>query len=854
MRPAEQWHNAGRGPGNLCPAGRLCQTMKSIRLSWRLLLRDLRAGELHILGFALVIAVASLTSVGFFADRLSQALTREANQLLGGDLLLTADHAWDARYAERARALGLQVITTTSFTSMASTGDVAQLAGIKAVEPGYPLRGQVRVAPGLNQPDAVASGIPAQGEAWLDERLSSALQVKAGDFVGLGEMRLRVAGVITYESDRGANFFSIVPRLMLNAADLPATRLIQNGSRISYKLQFAGEPRQIAEFRKWAEPRLARGESLEDINNARPEVRSALDRAQKFLRLAALLAVVLAAVAIGLSARRFMQRHLDGCAVMRCLGATRGDVLRLYVGEFLMLGLAAAALGCVIGYGVQIGLASVLAALIGAQLPLPGPLPVAHGFAVGLALLGGFVLPQLLRLGRVSTLRVLRREWSGAEGLTIAGYAGGIGVLAALMFWIAGEAKLGLAVVGGFAVALGVFAAAARVAIGAAGRVRAASGAGWRYGLASMRRRLGASLIQSVGLAVGLTALLLLTLTRNDLLGEWRRAMPADAPNRFIINIQPEQVAPVAEFFVANGLPRPAQSPMIRGRLTAINGKPVSPDDYDEDRPKRLVEREFNLSYADVLPPRNQVIAGAWHGADRAPQFSVEDGLAKALRIALGDTLTFTVAGTPIEAKVSSLRKLDWDSMRVNFFVITPEGVLEGYPASFITAFHLPDERADFTNRLVAAFPNLTVIDMSAIMRQFQGVMDQLSAAVQFVFGFALLAGVVVMFAALESTHAERGFEMAILRTLGARDRQLRAALLVEFAALGAVAGLLAGVAASAIGWALARFVFSLDYLPSVLPVLFAVPLGIAGVTLAGWLGTRGLLRQPALTSIRALA
>ncbi|MBK9085184.1 MAG: FtsX-like permease family protein [Sterolibacteriaceae bacterium] len=828
--------------------------MNSIRLAFRLLLRDLRAGELHILGFALLIAVASLTSVGFFADRLSQALNREANQLLGGDLLMTADHPWDPRFAERARALGLRVISTTSFTSMASTGEVAQLAGIKAVEPGYPLRGQLRVAPGLNQPDAVANGIPAPGTVWLDERLSSALQVKSGDTVGLGETRLTVAGVITYEGDRGVNFFAIVPRLMMNAADLPATRLIRTGSRVSYRLQFAGEPPQVESFRKWAQPRLARGESLEDINNARPEVRAALDRAQKFLRLAALLAVVLAAVAIGLSARRFMQRHLDGCAVMRCLGATQRDITLLYLAEFLMLGAVAIALGCVLGFAVQFGLARVLAALIGGDLPAPTWLPVAHGFAVGLTLLAGFVVPQLLRLGRVSTLRVLRREWAGAEGLTITGYAVGLGALAGLMFWIAGEAKLGLAVVGGFTVALGAFAAAARLAIEAVGRVRGASGAGWRYGLASVRRRLGASLIQVVGLSVGLTALLLLTLIRNDLLAEWQRAAPPDAPNRFIINAQPEQVQPIEAFFAEQGVESPALSPMIRGRLTARNGKPVEPEQYEDDRARRLVEREFNLSYSAQMPPGNRVVAGAWYGTGRTPQFSVEEGLAKTLGLELGDMLTFAVAGTPVDARITSLRKLDWDSMRVNFFVIAPPGVLDAYPTSFITAFHLPDERADFTNQLVARFPNLTVIDMSAIMRQFRSVMDQISTAVQFVFGFALLAGVVVMLAALDSTHAERGFEMAVLRTLGARNRQLRSALLAEFAALGTAAGALAGIAASAIGWVIAHQVFSLDYLPSLLPVLVAAPIGAVCVMVVGWFGTRRVLRQPPLESIRALA
>lgn len=828
--------------------------MNSLRLAFRMLLRDFRAGELHLLAFALMLAVASLTSVGFFTDRISQSLEREANQLLGADLRLSADHPWDGKYLEQAREFGLHTVTTTTFTSMASTGEVAQLSGVKAVEPGYPLRGEVKIAPALNQPDAVAPSVPERGSVWLDERLTSALQVKTGDMVSLGELRFRVAGVVTYESDRGANFFAFVPRLMMNAADLPATKLIQNGSRVRYVLQFAGEPAQVDAFRRWAEPQLARGEALEDIKNARPEVRNGLERAQKFLRLAALLAVVLAAVAIGLAARRFMQRHLDGCAVMRCMGSTQADVLRLYVGEFAMLGLAASLAGCVLGYLVQFGLERVLAGLLDARLPQPSLLPVVHGLVVGLVLLAGFVAPQLLRLGRVPTIRVLRREWEGAEGSTALATLAGIASLALLMFWIAGELRLGSAVVGGFAAAIGVFALAARLVLAAAGHVRARSGAGWRYGLASLRRRLGSSLVQAVGLAIGLTALLLLTLTRNDVLADWRRALPPDAPNRFIVNIQPDQVQPLEQLFAQSDLPVPKILPMIRARFVELNGAPIGPERYQDERAKNLAEREFNLSYSAQLQEGNAIVEGKWFGDSATPQFSVEQGLAETLGLKLGDSMGFTVAGTPLTGKITSIRKLEWDSMRVNFFVVAPPAPLKDYPASFVTSFHLPEARMDFTNKVVAEFPNLTVVDMGAIVRQVRDVTDKLALAVQVVFLFALAAGVVVMFAALEATHDEREYELAILRTLGARNRQLRAALLTEFAALGVVAGVLAGIAASAIGWALAHYVFKFPYVPSPWPVVIAVVVGALGVTLAGWLGTRGILRRPALTSLRALA
>lgn len=830
--------------------------MNGWHLAWQMLRRDFRAGELRLLGLALVIAVASLSSVSFFSDRLSRALAREAHQLLGGDLLLLADHAWDESYRAEAERLGLRVIGSASFPSMTAANGASHLADIKAVEPGYPLRGSLRIAPALNRPDAETQETPARGEVWLDERLAAALEAKVGDVVQLGNARLAVSAVLTLEPDRGVNFFNIAPRLLMQAADLPATQLIQVGSRVTYRLHLAGEAKAVAAYQKWAERQLGRGERIESLDNARPEVRNALDRAEKFLRLAALLAAVLAAVAVGLGARRFMQRHLDGCAVMRCLGARESQLLRIFLGEFLLFGAIASALGCLAGFGAQYALERLLANLLTAALPAPSPLPLVYGFALGLALLAGFALPQLMRLRNVPTVRVLRREWADAEPLAWSGYAFGAAVLAGLMLWMAADLKLGLWVLGLFSLAVALYAGVARLALAAAGRLRGAAGAGWRYGIASLARRLGTSLIQAVALGLGMTALLLLTLARDDLLASWKRSMPPDAPNRFVINIQPEQREPVRALFAAKGLDRPTLLPMIRGRLVAVNGRPVVAADYAEERAQRLVEREFNLSWMAELPEGNSLTAGRWFAAQDAgtPQFSVEQGLADTLKLKLHDVLTYEIAGRRLEAEITSLRKLDWDSMRVNFFVVTPPGVLEPFPTSYITSFHLPQEKAGFVGELVAAHPNLTVIDVASILRQLQSVMDQLARAVQFVFAFSLVAGLAVLFAALESTHDEREYEIAVLRTLGARNRQLRAALAAEFAALGAIAGVVAGVGSAAISWLLGRFVFQIPYEPAWLVLPAGVIMGVLGITLAGLAGTARTLRAPALQSLRALA
>ena len=824
--------------------------MMLLQLSLRMLRRHLRAGELTLLGLALALAVAGLSSVSFFTDRLGRALSREANQMLGGDVMLSADHAWAPGFSLEAGRRGLSQAESLLFTSMAGLGPAVQMAGVKAVSPNYPLRGVPRIRRQLDGPEAPAPGGPAPGSVWLDERLAATLSARPGDVVSLGNSRLKVAAILTWEADRGNNFFALAPRLVMRLSDVPATGLVVPGSRVTYRLHFAGEPEAVANFQQWAKGLLGRGEQVEDISGARPELRTALDRAQRYLRLAALLAVVLAAVAVGLAARRFMERNLDGCAVMRCLGASQRLVSGLFLMEFLAFGTLASLAGCCLGYGAQWGLVKLLGGLIGVPLPAPSLLPVAQGLAVGLALLAGFVAPQLLRLARVSTLRVLRREWQAAEPGFLAAWGAGLAVLVGLMFWIADDTRLGALVCGGFVAALGVYALAASLLLAMAGRVRGA-GSGWRLGLAALSRRRGAAVVQTVALALGLTALLLLALARDDLLSNWRQSVPADAPNRFVINIQPEERQGVRDFFKGRGLPPPDLLPMVRGRLASVNGRPLNIDAYADDRARHLAEREFNLSWAEDLPKGNRVVEGAWFRPGEGGGLSVEQGLAKTLGLKLGDRLGFDIAGSPVEGRVTSLRKLEWDSMRVNFFVIMPPGALDGAPASFITSFHLAPGQAALGRELVAAFPTLTLIDVAAILQQLQDVLNQLGLAVQFVFLFTLGAGLLVLFAALEASFDERVRELAVLRTLGARHRQLREAMMVEFAAMGLVAGLVAVLGAGGMGWGLSRFLFKLPWAPSPLLLTGALLLSVAGVALAGLLGLSGALRRPVLEGLR---
>ena len=825
----------------------------------RMLARDWRAGELTVLGIALVLAVAALTSVGFLTDRVEQALKLEAHQLLGGDLLLTADHPWPDRIADEAKRRGLRIAHSVSFPSMVSTPGGAQLADIKAVSEGYPLRGKLRVASALNQKDQETAEVPAAGEVWPDERLATTLALTPGVEVTLGRTQPKVGPVLTVEPDRGMNVMALAPRLMMNVADLPATGLIQPGSRITYRLHLAGASPLINEFETWVQSDLGRGEKLESLDNARPEVRNVIERAQRFLRLAALLAVVLAAVAVALSAERYLQRHLDGCAVMRCVGAREAQLLLIHGGEFLLFGVLATALGSVLGYAVQAVMLQLLSGLVFAELPAASLLPWAHGALVGVVLLAGFALPPLLRLKSVPTLRVLRREFDNTEGggRGLLAYASGALALAALMLWIAGEIRLGMIVIGGFALAMGFYAAVALLLLRALDSLRpAGKGYGWRHGLANLRRHRKATVVQAVALGLGLTALLLLTVARGDLMDTWRKKSPPDAPNRFVINIQPEQRVAIADFFVSKGLPLPALQPMVRARLVAVNSQAVSAASYADERAQRLVDREFNLSWTNELPKGNSVVDGVWHGEKNASglaEFSVEQGLAQTLELNVGDELNYLIGGAPLKGRITSLRKLEWDSMRVNFFVITPPGDIENYAASFITSFHLPAGQEAASIELVQRFPNLTVIDVGILVQQLQRTLNQVASAVQLVFGFAVLAGVAVLFAALQSSGAERRHEMAVLRALGARRRQLSRAAIAEFLALGTLSGLLAAIGASLIAWALASLAFRLDYVPNPWLLVSGLAFGWTLVGVGGVWAVAPILRRPALASLRAV-
>ncbi|WP_269532733.1 ABC transporter permease [Chitinimonas sp. BJYL2] len=821
--------------------------MKGWGLAWRWLKRDLTAGELTVMAVALVVAIAAMSSVGFFTDRVGQALQREADQLLAADLVLNADLPIPAEFIAEADRRGLQRGATATFPSMAQTPDGAQLSTLKAVSSTYPLRGDVRLL--RDGKEVKVAGGPPRGSLWADQRLFDALALKPGDKVQLGNKVFLLADVLAREPDGAMDLYNFIPRALLSDADLAETGLIQPGSRIRYRMLIAGEADEVTAMRDWLKPRLQRGQRLEDVREARPEINTSLNRAERFLRLSALISVFMAAAAIALAARRYVDRHLDGVALLRTLGLTQRDIVGLFLRQYVLLALISVAVGLAAGWLTQFALAHVLAGMFETALPPAGPLPALAGAAVGITLLFGFCLPPLLRLRGVSPLRVLRRDATPPGNAWLAFGLGAV-TLGGLIAWQAGDSKLAGLTLGGLAGTVAVATLAAWLLVWITPRLPLPASAGWRFGLANVARRRGLSVAQIVALSLGLMALMLLTVVRGDLLASWERSLPADAPNRFMINVQPEQRAPIAARFVGAGLKAPEFAPMIRARLKAIAGKPVQVEGYQDERAKRLAEREFNLSSGITLREDNRIVAGTPLKEDE-PGWTVEEGLAKSLGIKVGDTLSFDIAGSEFTAPVRSLRKVDWDSFRVNFFVVGSQALLKDQPASYVSSFYLPASQNAFANKLSREFTNLTVIDVSVILREVKSVLDRVLAAVEVVFAFSLAAGIAVLYAATLSTHDERKREAAILRTLGASRKVVGQAVSAELLLVGGLAGLLAAGAALVIGAGAAVLLFSLNAGVS----WWLLPVGMVAGALAARLAAAPLLhrvlRTPPLRALR---
>jgi putative ABC transport system permease protein len=827
--------------------------LKTLKLSWRLLLRDWKSGELTVLGIALVIAVTSLTAVAFLTDRVSQAVALRAAESLAADLRLGSSQVLPSQYLDMAQQAGLQTASMITMPSVVFDQDRSTLSAVRAVSDNYPLRGRLKTSSGLLAEVQETTEIPATGEAWATTRLLARLGADTGSVISVGKSTFKVTRVLNFRPDQGWQFVDLAPTLLINMADLESTALIQPGSRVSYRNLFAGQRDDVSAFKPQLQALLPAGEKLSDIEDTNPQVRSAMDRAGRFLNLASLVSVLLAAVAVAMAARRYAVRHRDRIALLKCLGSQQAFILRLNLLQILMLTVVAAITGTILGYMSQEVLAWIARDLIAQDLPAPGSSPVLLGLMTALFILCGFALPDLIQMGKTPVLRVLRHDVEPPPMRYGISYIAGMLAVLALLQWMVRDIALVLGIAAGAAGTFIILGIAGWLLVKATGRFRGVAGVAWRYGLANLNRRGRESVVQVVAFGLGLMVLMLLTLVRNDLMDTWRSSLPADAPNQFMINIQPYEVSQMQEFLASNDMNVPDFVPLVRARMTAINGQNVDQITFEDPQGERWAKRESNLSFGDKIQTGNQLTEGEWwpQGTENH-EVSVEADFGYDLGIKLGDELSFDIAGEPVSATVTSFRTVEWDTFKPNFFMVFSSATLEGYPASYISALYANEDDNEKIIDLMRQFPSVTVIDLEASLAQVRDVMDKASLAVQAVFLFTLFAGLAVLWAAVQSSLDERSFESAILRTLGASRKRVLSGVIVEFLAIGLLAGLLASTGASLAAWHLAVNVFDLQYHFSLVLWMTGPLLGMIFVGLSGLLATWKVVTHSPVNVLRS--
>lgn len=832
--------------------------MKQLRFALRAFFRDMKSGELRVLALALCIAVASVTAVGFFTDRIGRAMERQAADVLAADLRVTAGQPLDTELSTKAREIGLQTAGTTMFPSVViNEADESQLVAVKAVTPSYPLRGRLsmqtlngEVLPNKQLERADGPGTaPPSGQIWIDERLKNTLALEAGARLELGTLTFDVAAIIAYEPDAGENIFELAPRVMMNAADVEASGLLGPGSRARYALLLAGEAEQLTAMNEFVDANFATEVRVQGVRDGSRSMRNALERAESFLGLAAVVTVLLAGAAIALAVRQFALRQADASAVMRTLGASRAEVMTWLTWRLVLVAICASIAGVLIGWLAQLVLADLLAEWFSLELPAAGLRAPLIGVLTAFVALAGFGLLPVLRAAQVGVMQVLQRDYSGLNfNLWLALVAAVLAAFAVVMLQ-SGNLQLSAIVVGGVLAMLAIFSLFGR---GMIRLVRKAAGPRWRLSVAGLERRAGSSVVQLSAFALGIMALLLISIVRTDVLSAWERDVPADAPNVFVVNIQPSQVESFGQRLEADSIESKGLFPMIRARLVAHNEERLLESEAADERQQRRARREYNLTYTDELPANNELIAGEWWDAsDSGNYLSLEHEWAEQMNYQIGDTLTFSVAGEEVTGVVRNFREVDWESFEVNFFGIASSAMLDEMPSTFVTSFHIDQDFSATTAKWAREFPGIATFDVGAIITRVKRLMDRAALAVEYVFMFTLLAGSVVLLAAVQSSQGERIRESAILRAIGASHAQVRSAVITEFAILGAIAGLLASFFATVVAWAISHYVLELPYTFNPFMWVIGVLSGTIGISIAGYLATRHVLRTPPLVALR---
>ncbi|WP_305909820.1 FtsX-like permease family protein [Methylomarinum sp. Ch1-1] len=827
--------------------------MSRFNLALRLLWRDARSGELTILLLALIIAVTSATAISLFADRLHRTMSNQAAEFLAADLVITSPAPIPQHWLKKARELHLQTAKTAEFSSVLIENDEMLLAGVKAVSAHYPLRGYLKTMTDDYKQETLRHSGPEIGKAWVEKRVLSALKLTLGDTLTVGEQPLTISQLITYEPDKRGDLYSLSPRVMINGADLAATHVLQPGSHVHYFFQFSGDKTSLLAFNRWVKPHLNASQRLMDIHEDRPELGAALNRAERYLGLSSIVVIVIAGVAIAMTTRRYSERHFNATAILRCLGCKQHEVLWLYICQFLALGVVASAIACILGWLAQEALFHLLRNLFPARVADPGFFAVIFGFLSGLAILFGFALPPLLRLKKVSPLRVLRRDLEPLPTSAWLIYGLALALIGVLTWRYTEDLKMTAIIIGGGLLTTLLLGLLVYTLLIQLRRLPPSLSLSWRFGLQNLTRHAQTTSSQILAFSITLVAMILSLTVRTDLLNDWQRQLPENAPNHFALNIFPNQKEDLRRQLVEQGITGSRFYPVVRGRLVKINGLPVQRIVSKDSQGERATHRDLSLTWSNALPEDNKLVAGQWWTGDKTGLVSIESKLAKSLKVGLQDELTFTIGSRQLTATVSSIRQVQWDTMKPNFYMIFSPGTLDNYANTYITSFYLPDEKKNYLNTLVKNHPGITILEVDLILKQFKSILTQLTEAINYLLYFALLAGFTVLFAAIYATLDSRIYEGALMRTLGANRTLLRKAHLLEFVSLGLLSAVLALIMSESLLLALYHFVLHIEYQPSLTQWLVTLTCGSFFIALAGYWGVRGVVKKSPMRIFREL-
>jgi len=827
--------------------------MNRFNLALRLLWRDSRSGELTILVLALLIAVTSSTAIALFADRLQNTMVMQAAEFLAADLVIASPAAIPTAWQDKATQLKLIQARTAEFSSVLIEHDEMLLASIKSVSAAYPLRGFLKTQTTEQSAESEQHKGPDSGTVWLEKRVLSALKLHIGDVLTVGEKPLIITQIVTYEPDKRGDFYSFSPRVLMNEADLSATGILQAGSHVHYFFQFSGEANALADFKKWIKPQLNPSQKLLDIHEDRPELGTALERAERYLGLSSIIVILISGVAIAMATRRYTERHFNATALLRCMGCKQREIVWLYSSQFIILGLVASSIGCLLGWFAQQGLFYLLQDLLPKQLANPSISAVLFGLVLGLGVLLGFALPPLLRLKQVSPLRVLRRE---LEPLPTSGwlvYGLALMVITLLIGRYTQDLTMTMTIIGVGLSVLIVLGLLMTGLLAVTRKLLPALPLVWRFGLQGLVKNSRASVSQLLAFSITLLAMILSFSVRTDLIEDWQKSMPTNAPNHFALNIFPEQQASFQEELVQQQINGSQFYPVVRGRLVAINNLPVQQVVSKDSQGDSATHRELSLTWTKELPEDNKIIEGGWWTSSQTGLVSIEQKLAQSLKIKLNDELTFTIGSQQVKATVASIRELQWNTMKPNFYMIFSPDTLNNYPYTFITSFYLSTNQKPLLNALVKKYPSITVLEVDLILQQIKTILTQLTQAINYLLYFALLAGFTVLFAAVYASLDERIYEGALMRTLGTHRGFLRKTHFIEFSVLGLIAGLLAVILSESIRYALYTQVIHIGYHPNfylwaVIPITAALLVG-----LTGYFGLRDVVNKSPLRVLREL-